>query len=308
MEGRQGAFMAPTEILAGQHYLSLKQALEPLGVSVGLLKGSMKGAEKREALEAIRTGKWQVVAGTHALIERAVQFHDLGLVVTDEQHRFGVRQRAALGAKGNAPDMMVMSATPVPRTLALILYGDLDISVVDELPPGRKPVLTRIVPPEKKADMYRYIREQAQEGKQTYIVCPLIEESDKLDAEAAIALYDELKDGLLRGVGMALVHGRMAAGEKDAAVDAFRRREAMVLVATTVIEVGVNIPNASIMVIENADRFGLGAAAPASWPRGQGRAAGVVFPLHRPRRAGLRGQAEGHDRDGRRLQGGRGGP
>ena len=157
--------MAPTEILAGQHYLSLKQALEPLGVSVGLLKGSMKGAEKREALEAIRTGKWQVVAGTHALIEKAVEFHDLGLVVTDEQHRFGVRQRAALGAKGDAPDMIVMSATPVPRTLALILYGDLDISVVDELPPGRKPVLTRIVPPEKRADMYRYIREQALAGQ-----------------------------------------------------------------------------------------------------------------------------------------------
>lgn len=256
-EGRQGAFMAPTEILAGQHYGSLKQALEPLGVSVGLLTGSMKGAEKREALENIKTGKWQVIAGTHALIEKAVAFQDLGLVVTDEQHRFGVRQRSALRQKGCEPDMIVMSATPVPRTLALILYGDLDISVVDELPPGRKPVLTRIVPPEKQADMYRYLREQAEEGRQSYVVCPLVEESDKLDAEAAIALYNELKCGALRGVGMALVHGRMSAVDKEAALDAFRRQEAMVLVSTTVIEVGVNIPNASVMVVENADRFGL---------------------------------------------------
>jgi ATP-dependent DNA helicase RecG len=256
-EGRQGAFMAPTEILASQHYESLKQTLEPLGIPVGLLKHSMKGAEKREALDAIKTGRWQVVAGTHALIEKAVAFRDLGLVVTDEQHRFGVRQRAALGAKGEAPDMLVMSATPVPRTLALILYGDLDISIVDELPPGRKPTLTRIVPPEKRADMYRYIREQAVEGKQTFVVCPLIEESDKLDAEAAIALYDELRDGLLRGVGMALVHGRMSAAEKDAGLEAFRVGSVKVLVSTTVIEVGVNIPNASIMIVENADRFGL---------------------------------------------------
>lgn len=257
MEGRQGAFMAPTEILASQHLESLKQALEPLGVSVGLLKHSMKGAEKREALENIRSGKWQVVAGTHALIEKAVEFRDLGLVVTDEQHRFGVRQRAALKAKGDAPDMIVMSATPVPRTLALILYGDLDISVVDELPPGRKPTLTRIVPPEKRMDMYGYIRDQALKGKQTFVVCPLIEESDKLDAEAAIALYEELKGGLLRDCGVTLVHGRMTGAEKDAALDAFRRGEAQVLVSTTVIEVGVNIPNASIIVIENADRFGL---------------------------------------------------
>ncbi len=257
MEGRQGALMAPTEILAGQHYESLKQVLEPLGISVGLLKGSMKGAEKKAALQAIQTGAWQVVAGTHALIEKAVKFKDLGLVVTDEQHRFGVRQRSALKAKGGEPDMLVMSATPVPRTLALILYGDLDVSIVDELPPGRKPVLTRIVSPEKQGEMYRYIAEQAGLGKQSYIVCPLIEESDKLDAQAATDLFNELKAGALHGVTMALVHGRMQASDKDAALDSFRRAEAMVLVSTTVIEVGVNIPNASIMVIENADRFGL---------------------------------------------------
>lgn len=256
-EGRQGAFMAPTEILAEQHFRSMQKMLEPLGVAVGLLKGSMKGAEKREAIENIKTGCWQVVAGTHALIEQAVEFRDLGLVVTDEQHRFGVRQRSALRAKGDEPDMLVMSATPVPRTLALILYGDLDISVVDEMPPGRKPVQTRIVPPEKRDDMYRYIGEQAAQGNQAYVVCPLIEESDKLDAEAAAALYDELKEGALKGVGTALVHGRMSSEDKAAALDAFRRGEAKVLVSTTVIEVGVDIPAASIIVVENAERFGL---------------------------------------------------
>ena len=256
-EGRQGALMAPTEILAAQHYQSLKQTLEKLGIKVGLLTGSLKGKEKREAQQHIKSGAWQVVTGTHALIEKAVEFRDLALVITDEQHRFGVRQRAALLNKGDTPDMLVMSATPVPRTLALILYGDLDISIVDELPPGRKPAHTRIVPPEKQSDMYRYIRSEAEQGKQAYVVCPLIEESDKLDASAAIALYDELRGGILKGIPMALVHGRMTAPEKEAALQAFRSDEAKVLVATTVIEVGVNIPNASIMVIENADRFGL---------------------------------------------------
>jgi ATP-dependent DNA helicase RecG len=256
-EGRQGAFMAPTEILAEQHFRSMQKALEPLGVAVGLLKGSMKGAERREALEAIRTGRWQAVAGTHALIEQAVEFRDVGLVVTDEQHRFGVRQRSALKAKGEEPCMLVMSATPVPRTLALLLYGDLDISVVDEMPPGRKPVQTRLVPPEKRDDMYRYIAGQAAQGRQAYVVCPLIEESDKLDAEAAAALFEELKQGVLRGMGMALVHGRMDSPSKAAALDAFRSGAAKVLVSTTVIEVGLDIPNASTIVVENAERFGL---------------------------------------------------
>jgi ATP-dependent DNA helicase RecG len=256
-EGRQGAFMAPTEILAGQHFRSMQKTLEPLGIPVGLLTGSMKGAEKREALENIRAGRWLAVAGTHALIEKAVEFRDLGLVVTDEQHRFGVRQRSRLKAKGDEPDMLVMSATPVPRTLALILFGDLDISVVDELPPGRKPVKTRVVPPEKREDMYRYISEQAAQGRQAYVVCPLVEESDKSNAEAATALYEELREGALRGVGAALVHGRMPSGEKAAALEAFRAGEAKVLVSTTVIEVGVDVPNASVIAVENAERFGL---------------------------------------------------
>lgn len=256
-EGRQGAFMAPTEILAGQHFRVMQKALEPLGVSVGLLTGSMKGEQKRAALENIRSGRWMAVAGTHALIEKAVEFRGLGLVVTDEQHRFGVRQRARLKAKGDEPDMLVMSATPVPRTLALILYGDLDISVLDELPPGRKPVKTRVVPQEKREDMYRYIAQQAAQGRQAYIVCPLVEESDKLDAEAATALYEELREGALRGVGTALVHGRMPPEEKAAALEAFRAGEAKALVSTTVIEVGVDVPGAAVIAVENAERFGL---------------------------------------------------
>jgi ATP-dependent DNA helicase RecG len=256
-EGRQGAFMAPTEILAEQHFRSMRKLLKPLGVPAGLLTGGMRGAEKREALEAMRSGRWLAVAGTHALIEQAVEFRDLGLVVTDEQHRFGVRQRSALKAKGDEPCMLVMSATPVPRTLALILYGDLDISVLDEMPPGRKPVKTRIVPPEKRDDMYGYIAEQARQGHQAYVVCPLIEESDKLDAEAAEALFEELRAGPLAGIGAALAHGRMKAEEKAAALEAFRSGEAKVLVSTTVVEVGLDIPAASVIAVENAERFGL---------------------------------------------------
>ncbi len=256
-DGRQGALMAPTEILANQHYESMKQTLEPLGVRVALLTGSIKGAARRQVLAEIASGQAQAVVGTHALIEKAVEFADLGLVVTDEQHRFGVRQRSALQGKGGTPHMLVMSATPVPRTLALILYGDLDISVIDELPPGRKPVRTRLVPPEKQADLYRYLREEALLGRQSYVVCPLIEESEKLDASAAVDLYHELKGGVLRDVGVALVHGRMSAAEKEAALEDFRQNRTQVLISTTVIEVGVNVPNASIMVIENAERFGL---------------------------------------------------
>ena len=256
-DGRQGALMAPTEILAAQHYESMQQLLEPLGVRVALLTGNTKGTVRRQVLADIAAGRVQAVVGTHALIEKAVEFADLGLVITDEQHRFGVRQRSALQSKGGAPHMMVMSATPVPRTLALLLYGDLDISIVDELPPGRKPVRTRLVPQEKQADLYRFLAEEARQGRQSYVVCPLIEDSDKLDASAATDLYQELKAGPMKDVGMALVHGRMTGPEKEAALEAFRRNEAQVLVSTTVIEVGVNIPNASNMVIENAERFGL---------------------------------------------------
>ncbi len=255
--GRQGVIMAPTEILAQQHYRSLCELLAPLGVSVGLLSGSLGVAKRREALAHIRSGQWQVIAGTHALIEPDVEFADLALAVTDEQHRFGVTQRAQLQHKGRACDVLVMSATPVPRTLALILYGDLDVSVVDELPPGRKSVRTHIVSADRRGDMYRFIRAQASVGARAYIVCPLVEQSDKLLAQAAVALFDELQTGVLRGVGAALVHGRMRSAEKQAALDAFRTGQVQVLVSTTVIEVGVNVPEATIMVVENSERFGL---------------------------------------------------
>ncbi len=255
--GYQGALMAPTEVLARQHYESAKQVLEPLGVSCGLLTGSMTAKEHRLAHEAIATGAWRVAIGTHALITEKVAYENLGLVVTDEQHRFGVRQRTALGAKGQAANVLVMSATPIPRTLSLILYGDLDISVVDELPPGRTPVKTRLVPDEKRPALYGFLRKEVSKGRQVYVVCPLVEESEAIDAQNAQSVYEELRDNSLKGLRVGLVHGKMKSAEKEAALEAFRKDELDVLVSTTVIEVGVNVPNASVMVVENADRFGL---------------------------------------------------
>ena len=262
--GYQGALMAPTEILARQHLKSAKAMLEPLGITCGLLLGGMKAAERREALAAIRDGIWQVVIGTHALISEGVEYRNLALVVTDEQHRFGVRQRTALAQKGTygegelPPNVLVMSATPIPRTLALILYGDLDLSVVDELPPGRTPVTTRIVPEEKREAMYGFIKSEAAKGRQAYIVCPLVEESEALnDVKAAQSHYAELVSGPLKGLRVGLTYGKQPAQEKTEVLDAFAAGEMQVLVATTVIEVGVNVPNATIMVIEDAERFGL---------------------------------------------------
>ncbi len=262
--GFQGALMAPTEILARQHLKSAKAMLEPLGITCGLLLGGMKAAERREALHAIREGTWQVTIGTHALISEGVEYHRLGLVVTDEQHRFGVRQRTALAQKGIngagelAPNVLVMSATPIPRTLALILYGDLDLSVVDELPPGRTPVSTRIVPEEKREAMYGFIKSEVAQGRQVYIVCPLVEESEALaDVKAAQTQYSELVAGYLKGLRVGLTYGKQPAKEKAEVLDAFAAGDLQVLVATTVIEVGVNVPNATIMVIEDAQRYGL---------------------------------------------------
>ena len=256
-QGFQGALMAPTEVLARQHYESAKQILEPLGVSCGLLTGSMTQKEHRKAHEAISSGSWRVAIGTHALITEKVAYENLGLVVTDEQHRFGVRQRTALGAKGEAANVLVMSATPIPRTLSLILYGDLDISVVDELPPGRTPVKTRLVPDEKRPALYGFLRKEVAEGRQAYVVCPLVEESEAIDAQNALSVFEDLRDNALSGLRIGLVHGKMKGAEKDAALEAFRKGELDVLVSTTVIEVGVNVPNATVMVVENADRFGL---------------------------------------------------
>ncbi len=255
--GCQGALMAPTEVLARQHFESAQSLLAPMGIRVGLLLGSLSQREKRLAHEAVARGDWQVVIGTHALISQGVEYARLGLVVTDEQHRFGVRQRTALSQKGQAPNVLVMSATPIPRTLSLILYGDLDISVIDEMPPGRWPVRTRVVPEDKREGLYRFIAEQAAQGHQTYVVCPLVEESEAVEASSAEAVYEQLRQGPLAGLRLGLAHGRMKSGELSAVLEDFSRGDIDVLVATTVVEVGVNVPNATVMVIESAERFGL---------------------------------------------------
>jgi len=254
--------MAPTEILARQHYESAKAMLEPQGIHCGLLIGSMKAKDKRAAHAACANGSWDAVFGTHALISEGVAYDRLGLVVTDEQHRFGVRQRSTLQEKGaketTAPHVLVMSATPIPRTLALILYGDLDVSVVDELPPGRTPVKTRIVPDEKREAMYGFLRSEVAKGRQGYVVCPLVEDSEMLeDVRSAQATYEELVSGVLHGLRVGLTWGAQSAEEKAAVLASFSSGELDVLVSTTVIEVGVNVPNASVMIIENAERYGL---------------------------------------------------
>ncbi|MDO4740188.1 MAG: ATP-dependent DNA helicase RecG [Eubacteriales bacterium] len=255
--GWQCALMAPTEILAEQHFESAKELLEPLGIRCGLLKGGMGAKARREAKEAIASGQWQAVIGTHALISKDIEYKNLGLVVTDEQHRFGVEQRTVLQEKGASPNVLVMSATPIPRTLSLILYGDLDITIVDELPPGRTPVKTRVVPESKRDDMYGFLRSEIQKGRQVYIVCPLVDASEAIEAKSAEDVYKELCEGPLSSVRVGLVHGKMKAADKDEVLAAFRDGQIDALVATTVIEVGVNVPNASVMVVENADRYGL---------------------------------------------------
>lgn len=255
--GWQSALMAPTEVLARQHYEGAKAMLEPLGLKVGLLVGSLTAKEHRLAHEAITSGEWDVAVGTHALITENVSYKNLGLAVTDEQHRFGVRQRTQLGMKGESPNVLVMSATPIPRTLSLILYGDLDISILDEMPPGRIPVRTRIVPEGKRGDMYGFLRSEVRKGRQVYVVCPLVEESEAVDALPAEQVYENLRTRDLNDLRIELVHGRMKPADKDAALERFRTGAADVLVSTTVIEVGVNVPNATVMVIENAERFGL---------------------------------------------------
>ena len=259
--GFQAALMAPTEILARQHLESARAILEPLGIPCGLLVGGMKAKERREALENIASGAWQAVIGTHALISEGVEYKSLGLVVTDEQHRFGVRQRRLLSKKadsaGAAPNELVMSATPIPRTLALVLYGDLDISIVDELPPGRTPVKTRMVPEEKREGLYAFIHREAAQGRQTYIVCPLVEESEQIDARSAQETYAELCNGPLRDQRLGLTYGEQDPEEKAETIRRFSAGEMDALISTTVIEVGVNVPTATVMVIENAERFGL---------------------------------------------------
>ena len=255
--GHQAAMMAPTEILAEQHYAGLSKLLSPLGIRCELLTGSLTPKQKRERREQIAAGTVDFIIGTHALVSDATTFSDLGLVITDEQHRFGVGQRSRLGAKGNDPHILVMSATPIPRTLALILYGDLDVSILDELPPGREPVDTFLVNESYRGRINAFIRKQVAEGHQVYVVCPAVEESEALNLKAAETWAETLQQTVFPDLKVALLHGQMKSAEKDAVMSAFSKQEADILVATTVIEVGVDVPNATLMVIEDADRFGL---------------------------------------------------
>ena len=254
--GHQAALMAPTEILAEQHYRKLAEWLAPLGLKVGWLASAMPAAEKRRVREALAQGEIALAVGTHALFQKEVAFARLGLAVVDEQHRFGVAQRLSLAQKGGDPHLLMMSATPIPRTLAMSYYADLDLSVIDALPPGRTPVATRLVADARRSEVLARVREVCRAGGQAYWVCPLVEESEKLELQAALDTYETLR-GQLPELSLGLVHGRMKTQEKNAVMAAFQAGELQLLVATTVIEVGVDVPNATLMVIEHAERMGL---------------------------------------------------
>ena len=259
--GYQVALMAPTEILATQHYLSARKILENAGYRIVLLTGSLEQDRKRDVRRHIAAGDAQLVIGTHALIQDKVEFDNLGLVIVDEQHRFGVMQRLKLMKKSDkealTPDALVMTATPIPRTLALTLYGELDVSVIDELPPGRTPIVTRRVSDERTADVFDFLRKQVLAGHQAYVVYPVIEENEESELKAAVKMYNDIRKKILPDLKIGLLHGRMSADEKDLVMKQFKDGSLQVLVATTVIEVGVDVPNASVMVIEHAERFGL---------------------------------------------------
>ena len=257
-DGYQGALMAPTEVLVIQHYDFIKEIMAPFGIEVGLLTGSTTAKQKRLLLEGLKEKRIHIVVGTHALIEDNVEIPNLGLVITDEQHRFGVRQRLKLTEKGTIPDVMVMTATPIPRTLALILYGDMDISIIDELPPGRQPIKTNAVSSDYHPRIYRFIEKQIAEGRQCYIICPMVEENEKNTELRNVIDYTEyLKTEVFTQIPIAFLHGKMKPKEKNEIMAAFARNETKILVSTTVIEVGVNVPNSTIILIENAERFGL---------------------------------------------------
>lgn len=258
LNGYQGALMAPTEILAQQHYLSFTDTLKDFGIKIELLVGSLTKKQKEKVLDRVKNNEVDILIGTHALIEDSVGFDKLGLVITDEQHRFGVRQRNKLSSKGYNPDILVMTATPIPRTLALILYGDLDISIIDELPPGRQSIETIAINKEKRDNIYNsLVRNEVKKGRQVYIVCPLVEESETIEAKSAIHLVEELKNQYFSDLKVGLLHGKMKSSEKDSIMKSFKNKELDILVSTTVIEVGINVPNATLMIIENAERFGL---------------------------------------------------
>lgn len=275
----QGAIMAPTEILATQHYYSVKEIFEKLGIRVALLTGSFSGKKKQKMLEDIKNGEYQLVIGTHAVIQENVEFKNLGLIIIDEQHRFGVMQRKALRDKGILANMIVMSATPIPRSLALTIYGDLDVSIIDELPPGRKPIRTKWITIELDK-MYDFIEKQIAKGRQAYFVAPLIEDSEKLSAKSVEELEIEVRDRFPnRSIGV--LHGKLKNKEKDEIMMKFKNKEFDILVATTVIEVGVDVPNATIMVISDAQRFGLSALHQLRGRIGRGEYASYCFLLSR---------------------------
>jgi len=255
--GYQSVMMAPTEILAAQHYENIKGLLQKFQIKCELLTSNVTGKKRTDILKRIETGEVDIIIGTHAVLQDNVNFYKLGLAITDEQHRFGVRQRATLSQKGRNPDILVMTATPIPRTLALIMYGDLEVSIIDELPPGRKKIKTYVITSNMKKRAYSFIKEQVKKGRQAYIVCPLVEESETISAQSASELYKKLKDGVFSDLNLGLLHGQMKSSEKDIIMTKFKNKEIDVLVSTTVIEVGVNVPNANIMLIENAERFGL---------------------------------------------------
>lgn len=255
--GLQGAIMAPTEILAEQHFLKAQSLFHPVGIRVALLTGGRTGKERDHLRQSIAAGEIPVVIGTHALLQETVVFHRLGFVIVDEQHRFGVRQRADLTAKGLRPHALVMTATPIPRTLALTLYGDLDLSIIDELPPGRQPVRTELLPEEMRHEAYRLVYEEVRKGGAAYVICPLVEENEEADLKAATSLVAELQQGILRGSAVGCLHGRMRSEEKNEVVEAFRTGKIQVLVATTVVEVGMDVPQATVAVVEHSERLGL---------------------------------------------------
>lgn len=254
--GHQGALMVPTEILAEQHKRSLDKLFEPYGITVGLLTGSLTDRQRKDALGALQMGMTDIVVGTHALIQEDVYFRNLGLVVTDEQHRFGVQQRSILRRKGMNPDVLTMTATPIPRTLAITAFGDMDVSTLRELPKGRKPIKTYWVQHEMMDRVMGFIEREAAAGRQAYVICPLIEESEKLDVQNAIDVYVQLQQRF-PDLKIGLLHGRLPTQEKDEVMRAFSEGELQVLVSTTVIEVGVDVPNSTLMVVYDADRFGL---------------------------------------------------
>ncbi len=256
--GFQSVMMAPTEILARQHFQSMEEAFSGTGIKVGFLSGGQKGSDRRKTLEELKDGKINVLIGTHAVIQPGVEFKDLGLVITDEQHRFGVDQRVRLRAKGMDPNILVMTATPIPRTLAVVLYGDLDVSIIDEMPPGRKPVHTKTLTGKNRNACYDLVEKELEAGHQAYVVTPLIDESDAIDALSAQEVADELMARFgPKGDKVALLHGAMKQDEKDGIMADFAAGNTDLLVSTVVIEVGINVPNATVMVIENAERFGL---------------------------------------------------